>query len=279
MTVKIITDSTSDITDDLAQQLGITVIPLTISFGHDSYLDRVEMSTDDFYKRLSSENVFPKTTQPSPHTFADAYNKLAEETDEILVIVISGKLSGTFQSATNAKELVTNKKCRIEVIDSHQTAMGLGLLAITAAEMANEGKGLTEIAEQIEKLAPHAAPVMAFDTVKYLVKGGRVGKAQGVVGSLLSVKPILTMKDGEVSPLTRVRSIKASEDYLYKHVASHKNIKKLAVEHATTPETADELVERLSELYPKDKIYRSTVSPVLGAYMGPNVLSVTVMYA
>ena len=106
MPVKIVTDSTSDIISDLAQKLGITVVPLTVSFGHESFLDRVEISTDEFYRRLSQENIFPTTTQPAPGAFADVYNKLVEETDEILVIVISSKLSGTYQSATNAKGMI-----------------------------------------------------------------------------------------------------------------------------------------------------------------------------
>jgi DegV family protein with EDD domain len=116
---------------------------------------------------------------------------------------------------------------------------------------------------------------MAFDTLKYLAKGGRIGKAQGLVGSLLKVRPILTMKDGEVSPLTRLRSQAAVSDYLYNTIASLKGIEELAVEYATTPDDADALAERLTKIYPKERIYRSTVSPVLGTYMGPNVLSVS----
>ena len=225
MTVKIITDSTSDITDGLANELGITVIPLTVSFGSDSYLDRVEMTTDDFYHRLTSENIFPKTTQPSPNKFAEAYNRLAMEkgTEGIIVIVISGKLSGTYQSATGAIEM-TKAKCRIEVIDSLTTAMGLGLQVIAAAKQANSGAGFDEALKAARDRVSRAQPVMSFDTLKYLAKGGRIGKAAGLVGSLLSVKPILTTKDGEVAPLTRVRSMTAGADYLYNFVASHEII-------------------------------------------------------
>jgi len=118
---------------------------------------------------------------------------------------------------------------------------------------------------------------MIFDTLKYLAKGGRIGKAQGLLGSLLSVRPILTTRDGEVSPLIKVRSRTAGMDYLCSFVAGCRNIQELAVEHATTPEDADKLVERLSPIYPKKRIYRSTVSPVLGTYMGPSVLSVSVL--
>jgi DegV family protein with EDD domain len=276
--VKIITDSTSDITDGLAKELGVTVIPLTVSFGSDSYLDRVEMTTDDFYHRLTSENIFPKTTQPSPNKFAEAYDKLATEkdTEGIIVIVISGKLSGTYQSATGAKE-ITKAKCRIEVIDSLTTAMGLGLQVIAAAKQANSGAGFDEVLKTARDRVARAQPVMSFDTLKYLAKGGRIGKAQGLVGSLLSVKPILTTRDGEVAPLTRVRSMTAGAEYLYNFVAGHESIEGLAVEHATTPDAADKLTERLGAIYPREKIYRSTVSPVLGTYMGPNVLSVSVL--
>lgn len=276
MTVKIVTDSTSDITSDLAQEMGITVLPLTVSFGHESFLDRVTMTTDEFYYKLAHDAAWPTTTQPSPGDFVNIYSKLAEETDEILAIVISSKLSGTYQSAMNAKGSV-REGCRIEVVDSLTTTMGLGLIAIAAAKASQTGATLDELTELARQAVPRAHPVMIFDTLKYLAKGGRIGKAQGLLGSLLSVRPILTTRDGEVSPLTKVRSRTAGMDYLCSFVAGCRNIQELAVEHATTPEDADRLVERLSPIYPRERIYRSTISPVLGTYMGPSVLSVSVL--
>ena len=278
MSVKIVTDSTSDITDDLAQELGITVVPLTVSFGHESFLDRVEITTDEFYRRLTQESIFPTTTQPSPAAFAKVYNELAEETDEIAVIVISSKLSGTYDSATNAKTMV-KKKCRIEVIDSQLVVMALGLLAISAAKAAQQGVGLDEVARQVKKLIPRLHPAMAFDTLKYLAKGGRIGKAQGLLGAMLSLKPILTIKEGIVTPLTRVRSTAAAMDYLYHMVTGVPNIEALAVEHATTPGDADRLIERIGTHFPKERIVRTTVSPVMGTYTGPNVLAVSLIAA
>ncbi len=278
MTVKIITDSTSDITSDLAQKLGITVVPLTVSFGHESFLDRVEISTDEFYRRLAQENIFPTTTQPAPGIFADVYNELAKETDEILVIVISSKLSGTYQSATNAKNIVT-KKCRIEVIDSQKVAMGFGLLVITAAQAAQDGASLDEVMDMVNKKIPGSHSVFYFETLKYLAKGGRIGKAQGLLGSMLSIKPILTVKDGEITPLTRVRSKAAGMEYIHNFVAGFPHIDKLAVEHCTTPDDADKLVECLSPLFSKENIYRSTISPVLGTYAGPDALAVSILEA
>ncbi len=278
MAVKIITDSTSDITSDLAQKLGVTVVPLTVSFGHDSFLDRVEISTDEFYRRLSQENIFPTTTQPAPGAFADVYNKLAEETDEILAIVISGKLSGTYQSATNAKSMV-EKKCRIEVIDSLKVAMGLGLIVIAAAQAAQGGASLNEVMDVVNKRTPHSHSIFYFETLKYLAKGGRIGKAQGLLGAMLSIKPILTVKDGEIAPLTRVRSKAAGMEYIHNFVAGFPHIEELAVEHCTTPDDADKLAELLGSFIPKERIYRSTVSPVLGTYAGPDALAVTVLEA
>lgn len=278
MSLKIVTDSTSDITKEIADKYGITVVPLTVSFGRDSFTDRVTISTDEFYNRLSYDPLWPTTTQPSPGAFADVYTKLAEGNNEILVITISHKLSGTYDSALNARSLV-NKNIKIEVIDTETVVMGEGLLAITAAKAAQAGADLATVSEIIKQSVPKSHAIMYFDTMKYLVKGGRIGKAKGLVGSLLSVKPILTMKDGEVSPLSRVRSRAAGLDYLYNFVAGFKNIKELAVEHATTAGEVEKLIDRLKALYPPEKVFRSTVSPVIGTYAGPGILSVTVLEA
>lgn len=277
MTVKIVTDSTSDLTPALAKQFGISVVPLTVSFGRESFLDRVEISTDEFYRRLISEEIFPQTTQPSPNAFASVYKKLCTESKEIMVITISKKLSGTFDSALSAIQIFNKPECKIEVVNSEITAAALGLLAIWASKQAAAGMPLAELKTTVEGRIAGTKPVMAFDTLKYLARGGRIGKAQGLLGSLLSVKPVLTIKDGEVSPMTRVRSMNAGIDVLYNFAASHKQIDEMAVEYATTPDLADALIDRLGGIYPKEKIYRTTVSPVLGAYMGPSVLSVSVM--
>lgn len=278
MTVKIVTDSLSDITSDLAEELGITVVPLTVFFGHESYLDRVTITTDEFYHRLIHDTIWPTTTQPPPVTFADVYNKLTEETDEILVITLSSKLSGTYNSAIGAKDLV-KKKCKIEVIDSETVAMGLGLIVIATAKAAQNGAKLDELIKLVRSAMNRSHFIVYFDTLKYLAKGGRIGKAQELLGSMLSVKQILTVKEGEMAPLTRMRSLGAGMDYLYNFAANFPNIEELAVEHTTTPNEADRLVERLGSVFPKERIYRSTVSPVLGVHGGPGALAVTVLEA
>ena len=276
MAVKIVTDSLSDITSDIAEEMGITVIPLTVFFGHESYLDRITISTDEFYHRLVHGTIWPTTTQPPPHDFTNAYNELTKETDEILVITLSSKLSGTYQSALGGIEAV-EKKCRIEVIDSETVAMALGLIAISAAKKAQTGVSLDEMVDFVHRAKERCHFIAYFDTLKYLAKGGRIGKAQGLLGSVLSVKPILTTKEGEMSPLTRVRSMNAGLDYLCNAVSEFKNIELAAIEHSTSQEGADTVYNHLCESLPKDCIYRSTVSPVLGVYGGPNAVALSVL--
>ena len=275
MTVKIVTDSLSDITGDLAQELGITVVPLTVLFGHESFLDRITITTDEFYRRLVHGDVWPTTTQPSPGDFVEVYKKLAKEADEILVITLSSKLSGTYQSAKQAESMFEGK-CRIEVIDSEKVAMSLGVIVIAVAKAAQAGAKFDELADMVRKSMPRSHLVAYFDTLKYLAKGGRIGKAQGMLGAMLSIKPILTIKDGEMSPLTRLRSRAAGMDYLYTFAAGFSEIEELGVEYATTPDDADTLVERLRSIYP-GRIYTSALSPVVGTYAGPGAIAVSVL--
>jgi DegV family protein with EDD domain len=276
MSVKIITDSLSDITEDIIGDLDITIVPLTVLFGRETYIDRVTITTEEFYRRLTTQNVFPTTTQPTPQAFADVYNRLAEETDEILVITLSSKLSGTYQSAMGAIEMM-EKKCRVEVIDSETVAMALGLVVLAAAREAKNGMKLDELINYVQQALPRVHFIIYFDTLKYLAKGGRIGKAQVMLGSMLSFKPILTIKDGEIAPVTRLRSQAAGIEYLANFVTSFHQIEALAVEHSTQPEAADRLVDRLSVSLPGKPITRSVVSPVLGTYAGPNAIAVTVL--
>jgi DegV family protein with EDD domain len=279
LTVKIVTDSLSDLTSDLIGKLDITLVPLTVLFGHETYLDRVTISTDEFYHRLVHGDVWPTSTQPTPQDFANTYDKLAEETNEILVISFTSKLSGTYQSAMAGKTLMKARKCRVEVIDSQQVAMGLGLVVIAAAREAQKGTNLDKLIEFTNKALKRSHFIVYFDTLKYLAKGGRIGKAQSLLGSVLSIKPILNVKEGEMSPVTRVRSPAAGVTYLHNFITSFKNIEAIGIEHTTLPESADELAKLLSTAYPKIPVFRSTVSPVLGVYGGPNALAVTVLEA
>jgi DegV family protein with EDD domain len=279
LTVRIVTDSLSDLTKELIGNLDITLVPLTVLFGHETYLDRVTISTDEFYHRLVYGDISPTSTQPSPQDFANTYDKLTETSSEILVIILSSRMSGTYQSAMAGKSLMKTKKCRIEVIDSLTVASGLGLVVLAAAKEAQKGVGLDALIEFTRKALLRSHFIVYFDTLKYLAKGGRIGKAQGLLGSVLSIKPILNVKDGEMSPVTRVRSAAAGVAYLTNFMNSFKNIETVSIEHTTSIESADELARIFGSTHSKVPILRSTVSPVLGVYGGPNAIALTVFEA
>jgi DegV family protein with EDD domain len=279
VTVRIVTDSLSDLTSDLIGNLDITLVPLTVLFGHETYLDRVTISTDEFYHRLVHGDIWPASTQPSPQDFANAYDKLTETTNEIMVIILSSRLSGTYQSAMAGKSLMKAKKCRIEVIDSQTVAGGLGLVVLAAAREAKKGANLDTLVNFTHKALKRSHFIVYFDTLKYLAKGGRIGKAQGLLGSVLPIKPILNVKEGEMAPVTRVRSAAAGIAYLNNFMSSFKNIETVIIEHTTSIENADELARIFSSTHLKVPILRSTVSPVLGVYGGPNAIAVAVLEA
>jgi len=276
MTVRIVADSTSDLPFEVARELGITVVPLYVHFGTDSYRNGVDLNTDQFYDKLVHSQTLPTTSVPSPGTFAQAYDKLAEETDEILAITISHKLSATYESALQAVGQM-KRKCRVEVVDSQWALMALGLIVIAAAKAANSGASLDEVVALTRRNIPRMDIRIAFDTLEYLRRGGRIGKAQAFFGSLLKVNPILTIKEGETYPAARERSRTKALDYLYNFATSFSHIDEMAVEHATTPDEAEELIERISAKFPKERIYRSKVSPVIGAHVGPRVMGVAVL--
>jgi DegV family protein with EDD domain len=276
MTVKIVADTTSDLPSEVAKELGITVVSLYVHFGSNSYRNGVDLTTDQFYQKMIGSQTIATTSVPSPGTFAQAYDKLAEETDEILAITISHKLSATYESATQAVNKM-KKKCRVEVVSSQWALMALGLIVIAAAKAANSGASLDEVAALTRKNITRMDMRIAFDTLEYLRRGGRIGKAQAFFGSLLKVNPILTIKDGETYPAARERSRAKAVDYLCNFATSFSHIEEMAVEHATTPNEAERLIERIGAKFPKERIYRSKVSPVIGAHVGPRVLGVSVL--
>ena len=274
--VKVVTDSCSDITPQLAQQLGVTVVPLYVHFGDETYRDNVDLSTEDFYRKLETGKVQPTTSTATPADFSSVFTKLADETTEILTITLSEKFSATHAAATQAKAMV-KKDCRIEVIDSQQGAGAQMLLVIMAAQMANAGAGLDEICERVRKSIARVHIRMTFDTLEYLRRGGRIGKAQAFLGSLLKVNPVLGTKDGQAFPIARPRSRAQAIEFLVNFVKGFRRIELLAIEDATTPDELEILASRLKDVAPPERIYRSKVSPVVGAHVGPHVLAVSVL--
>ncbi|MGA9047636.1 MAG: DegV family protein [Dehalococcoidia bacterium] len=270
--VKIVTDSTADIPADIVKKLGINIVPLNVIFGTESYRDGVDITPDQFYKRLVESKIHPTSSAQSPGYFSELFTRLSHETDEILAIVISSKLSATFESATQAKALVGDI-CKIEVVDSLETCGGLGLPVIRAAEAAMAGAKLADLAVQAADWCSRSHAYMVFDTLEYLRKGGRIGHAQALLGGLLKITPVLTLRDGVVTPVQRTRSRVQSMDALINLVKSANSIESLMLEDATTPEDLEALAGRMADLYPREKTYRSTVSPVIGVHVGPHVLA------
>lgn len=276
--VKIVTDSVSDIPPKVAEELGITVVPLYVRFGVETYRAGVELSTEEFYHRLISSRTFPTTAAPSPGDFAEVYDKLAEETDEILSIHVTSRLSAVYDAALRGMEQMKMKrKCRVEVVDSQSAIMAQGLIVITAANETRSGSNLDQIANKVKEVIPKAQLRMCFDTLEYLRRGGRIGRAQALLGSMLRVNPILGMKDGEAYPVGRERSRAKAIEALYNFAKSFPSIRGLAVEYATTPEEAEALAQRFNHIFPREHIHISEVSPVVGAHVGPHVIGVAIL--
>lgn len=273
MAVKIVTDSTADLPPGVAEKLGISVVPLYVRFGDKLYRDRIDISEDEFYERLVNGPVHPGTSQPTPQDFAAAYKELAKGADGILSIHISGKLSGTCHSALGAKQLLESS-CPIEVIDSQWTSIALGLIAMKMADGAKAGKGLQELAAEAKTLIHDLHYLGFFDTLKYLQLGGRIGKAQSLLGSLLNVKPLLTLKEGEFHPVGRVRTFSKAKDRLFEFVNEGGKLGDVAVVHSTTPDEAEAMADRLGSLFNRKKILIARLGPVLGTHAGPGALFV-----
>ena len=276
MTVKIVTDSVSDLPLQVAKELGITVVPAYIHFGMDTYRDGIDLTTEQFYDKLRRSKILPVTSVPSPGTFSEAYDRLAEQTDEIIVITLTSKLSGTYQVALQSIGLMT-RKCRVEVIDSQWAVMAQGFIVITAARAARAGASFDEVLDIAHRNISRVDMRAAFDTLEYLERGGRIGKAQSLIGSILRINPIIGMRDGEVCPFGRERSRAKAIDHLCNFAMSFSNIEGLAIEYAVNRDEAEEVVERLGSNFPKECIYRSGASPVIGTHTGPSLLIVTVL--
>lgn len=276
--VKIVTDSTSDMTHEIASMLGITVVPLYVNLGGVTYRDNIDLTTEDFYQKLEQSDTLPTTSSPSPGSFTEVYDRLAAETDEILTITISSKLSASYKTAVAGKEM-RKSNARVEIIDSLSAIAGLGLIVISAAKAAQAGQSLDEVINVTRSSMQRVEFRIAFDTLEYLKRGGRIGAAQAFLGSMLKVNPILTIKDGVIEGVARPRSRTKAMDFLYDFVASYAHIEEMVIEDANTPDDVETLLDRLGSIFPRERIYRMKVSPVIGTHVGPRVLGLGVLPA
>ena len=268
--VKIITDSTSDITREQAKAMNIEIVPLRVLFGEKVYMDGVDLSSEEFYELLDKAKVMPTTSQPSPEDFLPFFNTAAENGDSVVVILISSKLSGTLQSALIAKEITGYND--IHIIDSNSTIVGLRLLVEQAVQMRDNGMSADEIATNIMDMSQRVVLYALVDTLEYLYKGGRLSRAAKIAGTLLGFKPIITLKDGELSLLGKARGTKSALttllEYLDNSPAAQPGVP-FYFGYTAIPEKCNMLRELATEKY---KIESSRVCPVgstVGTHVGP----------
>ncbi len=277
MSVRIVTDSAGDLPSDAAEQLGITVVPVTVFFGEEAYLDGVEMDAETFFQRLPTSPQLPRTSQPSVAQFVDTYTRLVDEGHDILSVHVSGKLSGTLNSARLAREEFG--KGNIEVLDAEGASLGVGLIALEAARKAQAGGSLEEVTAAAQDAVRSMRVFFVLDTLEYLVKGGRISKTQGLVGGLLNVKPILHITDGEVHPFQRVRSRAKALQRIRELVREGGPYAEIGVLYATDPDEAAALASDVADLAPGMPVVVSRIGPGIGAHAGPGAVGVALRRA
>ena len=270
MSIRIVTDSTADLPADLAQELNISVVPSNVVIDDVNYRDGIDLTPEEFYRRLMAGPRLPTTSQPSVGAFQAVYQGLLEQGHEIVSLHVSGKLSGTVNSATQAKAALGDPA--IAVIDSHLASIALALVVVKAAQAARQADSYQEVAEQVRRDLGQTGVFFFVDTLEYLQKGGRIGKAQAFVGSLLHVKPILTLQEGEVHPLERQRNRERAMRRIVELTGERGPVQQLAVAYSTEPTWADDLRGRLSDLLPAEQIITSRFGPAIGTYVGPGAL-------
>ncbi|MDD4923626.1 MAG: DegV family protein [Dehalococcoidales bacterium] len=275
MSIKIVTDSTSDIGQELAQSLGITVVPIYIRFGDKIYRDGVDLTNEEFYRMLEASPVHPATSQPPPEDFMKIFGEFADKADGIISIHISSKISGTYNSALLASSTI-NGNCPIEVVDSKFNSGGLALVVMEAARMAKSGFGMNEITEKITETIQHVKMLGMFDTVKYLSFSGRVKKLVLSAASILNIRLLLTFHDGDIARAGMARTFDKGMGKITEFVKNNSGIKELLIVHSMVPEKANQLKEQISGFIDKSKIMILHLGAGLGVHGGPGVLLVAI---
>jgi len=271
--IKIVTDSTSDIPREVARELAIEIIPTAIQWNGKTLLDGIDITTNEFYRRLTTSTHVPTTSQPAPGDFLKLYQSLAGGCQGIVSVHISSKLSGVYQSALLAKQAMENK-LPVEVIDSQYNSMGLGLISIAAARVARAGGKLQDVLEETKKAMGQIRMLGIFATLKYAIAGGRINKSFARVASVLNIKPMLTFKNGEVAMAGLATAYSKGVDKIFDFVKKNLPISDLAIVHSAIIDEAVKLQDRLGALFPKDKIIVASLGPSLGVHGGPGVLLV-----
>ncbi|MBM7094132.1 DegV family protein [Bacillus sp. H-16] len=281
--VKVVTDSTADIPKELVEELDITVVPLKVHFGEDMYEDGVDLTPEQFYDKLHQNNLMPSTSQPTPHQFEEVYKKLAQETNgaQILSIHLSSRLSGTYQSAHIASQELEGD-IDITVVDSKKASYAIGIMVTEIARLAKEGADKRTCEQRLTELLSDTSVFFMVDTLEYLEKNGRIGKASAVLGSLLKIKPILSLNDeGEVYPFEKARGNKKALARIYKEIETRYGSSSVhvGISHAQAEDEANIIIEEIEKRMTTASSVITSIGPVIGAHVGPGTLSISVTKA
>ncbi|WP_010283899.1 DegV family protein [Bacillus timonensis] len=270
--VKIVTDSTVDLTDEEAKELGISIVPLSITIDGETFLDRVDITPQEFLMRMKQSAELPKSSQPAVGHFVELYNHLGSDGSEIISIHMTSGMSGTVASAENAARL---SESEVTVIDSMYISRALAFQVVEAAKMANEGQTKEEIIKRIEEIRKASTLFVTVDTLENLVKGGRIGKGKALIGSLLNIKPIASLQDGVYTPVSKVRSHAKIVKYLSEKFAedvSNKTIKGVAIAQVDAIELAKNVKEAIKKLTGYGDIDIVETTPVISTHTGPGAI-------
>lgn len=277
--VAVVTDSTAYLPKDLVEKYNMTVVPLTVIWGEETYRDDIDITPTQFYTRLETADVMPTTSQATIQDFKDAYERLHSEGYEILSVLISSKLSGTISSAEQAYKMVPD--ATIEIFDSETTAMALGFQALAAARAAAEGADLAACKAVAADVRNRSGVIFAVDTLEFLHRGGRIGGAARFLGTALKLKPLLEVTNGVIEPVDKVRTKRKAHERLIEvigeRVAGKKNIR-LATIHANSSEDANRVLDDASAQMSAVEAIRSEVSPVIGTHVGPGTVGLAYTY-
>lgn len=274
MPVRVVTDSTCDLPQDVINRYRLTVVPLRLIWGDEVLRDGVDIDAAGFYERLTTSPVHPATSQPLVEDFAAAYEALSREGADIVSIHISSKLSGTVNAATVARQEAGGRD-RIEIVDSETVSAMLGGVAMVASEAAEAGATRGEVVAAARRAMASARFLALLDTLEYLRRGGRIGRAQSFVGGVLSIKPLITVRDGEVTPVERVRTRQRAVDRIVEHALADREVRRVFVMSGGNDAEAEAMIARIRPAFDESvEFVRGQFGPIVGVYTGPNALGV-----
>jgi len=275
--IGVVTDSTADLKPAVQERFGLVVVPLIVNWDGQTFRDKIDLTTADFYQRLRTSKTLPKTGAPSMAAFEAAFREQLKTHDALISVNLASKLSGTYEVARKAAESVDPQ--RISVVDSGSVSVCLGWLAEMAATLAQQRPTPVEIVKQLEDMRGRLRILALVETLEFLQRGGRIGRAAAMVGTLLSVKPILSVRDGEVAPVERVRTMNGALRRLVELAVALGPVERLGVVDSDSEANATEVERQLRAHYPDLTIDRGELGPVVGTHGGPGVVGVGVLLA